>query len=112
MADHYLLIGPYDHFGAQRGGTAILRGYKVDSVALINTREITFEWLDYVLKGAPKPSLLKNKINFEVMGANKWKHVPSLEQMEDEVLTFYLDNTLHGKDHLLNEKKTGQAKFH
>ena len=74
-AEHYLIIGPYDHFGAQRGGTPILRDYQVDSVAIINTIEITYQWLDYILKNGKKPGIVQDKINFEVMGANKWRHV-------------------------------------
>ena len=34
--------------------------------------------MDYVLKGQPKPALLKNNINYEVMGANVWRHTTSL----------------------------------
>lgn len=89
-AEHYLIIGPYDHFGAQRGGTKILRGYKVDSVALINTRKLTFQWLDHILKGKDRPALIKDKINFQQMGNNTWKHTPSLSKMEDSIITFYL----------------------
>lgn len=89
-AEHYLVIGPYDHFGAQRGGTRVLRGYKVDSVALINTRELTFQWLDHILKGKEKPTLIKDKINFQQMGTNTWKHSSSLRTMEDSIMKFYL----------------------
>jgi putative CocE/NonD family hydrolase len=89
-AQHYLVIGPYDHFGAQRGGVPVLRGYTVDPVALINTRELTFQWLDHILKDAPRPSLVKDKINFAPMGSNRWKHVPALDQMEDGIFRFYL----------------------
>ncbi|MBV7530494.1 CocE/NonD family hydrolase [Chitinophaga sp. sic0106] len=104
-AEHYLIIGPYDHFGTQTGGTAVLRGYKVDSAALINTREITFQWLDYVLKGAVKPAILKDKINFEVMETNSWRHVPSIEKMHDTIWKFYLDSSLNKGFYSLNSKK-------
>jgi putative CocE/NonD family hydrolase len=107
-AEHYLIIGPYDHFGSQVGGVAKLRGYQVDSVALINTREITFQWLDYILKGGKKPALIKDKINFEVMGANHWKHVPSLNKMEDHHIRFYLDS-LSGKKILSNQKPAKES---
>ncbi|SJZ63254.1 CocE/NonD family hydrolase [Sediminibacterium ginsengisoli] len=92
-ADHYLVIGPYDHFGAQQGGTRMLRGYQVDSVAIINTRTLTFQWLDHILKSGPRPAILRDKINFEVMGANRWKHAPSLEKMEDSVYRLYLSES-------------------
>ena len=39
--EHYLIIGPYNHFGAQRGGFPEVNGYKVDKDALINTNDIT-----------------------------------------------------------------------
>ena len=115
-AEHYLIIGPYDHFGAQRGGVANLRGYEVDPVALINTREITFQWLDHILRSGPKPALLKDKINFEVMGANTWKHVPSMDKMESSTLRLYLckggDQTLRGwKDHSLRSIKPANEEF-
>jgi|SRR5436305_1228847 len=68
-ADHYLLIGPYDHFGAQSSRKApVLNGYAIDPVAMIDTPEITFQWMDYVLRGGEKPALLKDKINYQVMG--------------------------------------------
>ncbi|MEH3111991.1 CocE/NonD family hydrolase [Pedobacter terrae] len=96
LAEHYLIIGPYDHFGSQVGGIPYLRGYQVDTIALINTREITFKWFDYIFKNGNKPVLLKNKINFEVMGLNKWRHAPSLTKMEDYHIRFYLDSTTNG----------------
>ncbi len=109
-AEHYLIIGPYDHFGAQHGGSADLRGYKVDSIALINTREITFQWLDYILKGGKKPDLLKDKINFEVMGANTWRHTPSLEKMEGNKVRFYLDS-IPGGTSILSQKRPLKPDF-
>ncbi|PSL29035.1 CocE/NonD family hydrolase [Chitinophaga ginsengisoli] len=99
-AVHYLIIGPYDHFSTQTGGKAVLRDYTVDTVALIDTREITFQWLDYILRGGLKPAILKDKVNYEVMGANKWRHAPSLEEMSDTTLTFYLSD-----NHQLVNKK-------
>jgi uncharacterized protein len=30
-----------------------------------------------VMKGGRKPPLLQDKINYEVMGADEWHHVPS-----------------------------------
>lgn len=100
-AEHYLVIGPYDHFGTQVGGRAELRGYKVDPVALVNTREITFQWLDHILRNGPMPAILKDKVNYEVMGANEWRHAPSLEKMSDTTLTFYLSTARSGKNYRL-----------
>lgn len=105
QAQHYLIIGPYDHFGAQRGGTPVLRGYTVDSVAIISTREITFAWLDHVLKNGPMPALIKDKINYQVMGSNTWQHAPSLEKMHNAVITLYLSNAKQGGYYQLSTQK-------
>jgi putative CocE/NonD family hydrolase len=110
-ANHYLIIGPYDHFGAQRGGSRILRGYSVDPVAIISTREITYEWLAYVMKDGKKPAILEDKINFEVMGANKWRHAPSIDKMHNGMLTFYLSGHTSGNYFQLSDLKPASSQF-
>lgn len=104
-ATHYLIIGPYDHFGAQRGGVPVLRDYKVDPVALINTRDITFQWLDHILKGAKKPTILKDKINYEVMGTNAWSHAPSIAKMANHTLKLYMTAIKKGANYYLSPQK-------
>lgn len=92
-AKHYLLIGPYDHWGAQFASSTNLRGYQIDDVAHINIKnELAFEWFDYILKGKEKPSILKDKVNFQVMGDNKWLNKSSLSEMSNDSLVFYLSN--------------------
>ncbi len=110
-AKHYLIIGPYDHIGAQRGGFPVLRGYTLDLSALINTREITFEWLDHILRGGPKPKILKDKINYSVMGANEWCSAPTLEKMYDSEVTFYLSDTKPDSNYLLTKSKPARPGF-
>jgi len=100
-ADHYLLIGPYSHFGAQSATKPTeLRGYQIDPVAQFDTVQITYEWLDYVLKGAPKPSLLVDKINHQVMGADIWAHARDFDGVSNDTLTLYLTDAQE-EDHLL-----------
>lgn len=90
-AEHYLLIGPYGHVGSQGSPDSVLNGYRIDQAARINIREVIFQWFDYVFKGAPRPAILKDRVNFEVMGANEWRHVPSLNAMSDRFLELYFD---------------------
>ncbi len=108
-AEHYLVIGPYDHGGAQaRRKPRELRGYTLDPVALFDTQELTFQWLDYVLRDGDRPALLKGRINYEVMGANVWHHAPSLEAMSNETLKLYLTTDPAGENHRrLAEKQPG-----
>ncbi|WP_350285175.1 CocE/NonD family hydrolase [uncultured Croceitalea sp.] len=92
-AEHYLIIGPYSHFGAQRNGAAVINGYKVDSDALIDTNEITYQWFDYILNDSVKPKKLKDKINYQVMGGNEWRGASSIEKMSNQRLKLFLTNT-------------------
>jgi hypothetical protein len=106
QAEHYLVIGPYDHFGTQQSTKpGVLRGYSIDPVAQLDTPDLTFDWFDYVLKGAKKPQLLQDKINYEVMGANVWRHAPSVEKMSESVLTLYLDSEKDGDFYRLARSK-------
>jgi putative CocE/NonD family hydrolase len=96
-ADHYVVIGPWDHLGTQRAHKdAILRGYHIDPRAQIDTPKLTFDWLDYVMRGGKKPALLQDRINYEVMGANEWRHAPSLDKMSSTVTTLYLSDVKAG----------------
>jgi len=93
-ANHYFVIGPYNHWGGQRNASPNLMGYDIDSVANISMGDLAYQWLDYILKDKPKPNLLKDKVNFQLMGKNEWKHVASLEKASNEMLIFYLDNKI------------------
>lgn len=105
-ADHYLLIGPYDHFGAQNARKAVvLRDYPIDPVAQIDTPKIMFEWMDHIFHGGARPELLKDQINYQVMGGNVWKHAKSLDQMSNRTLTLYLTNTPEDDKHRLSRKR-------
>lgn len=92
-ANHYLVIGPYDHWGGQRRPSKTLMGYEIDVVANVSMMNLAYDWLDFILKGKPKPELLKDKINYQVMGTNEWKHAPSLQSINNDTLTFFLDKT-------------------
>jgi hypothetical protein len=107
-ADHTLLIGPYDDSAMQRGPSAMLQSYEVDLAALVDLRELRYQWFDSVLKGRAAPSLLKDRVNYEVMGANEWRHAPSLEAMGKGSLRFYLDGTGSGDKHRLTQRKAAR----
>lgn len=89
-ANHYMIIGPYDHSGAQGYIKNNLKGYTIDSIANIDIQNITMEWFDYILKNKIKPTFLKDKINYQVMGTNKWKSTASINDFERNSLKFYI----------------------
>jgi uncharacterized protein len=90
-ANHYFVIGPYDHWGGQRKPAKNLMGYEIDSVANVSMMELAYDWLDFILKGKSKPELLKDKVTYQVMGTNEWRHSSSLQGINSNTLTFYLD---------------------
>ena len=104
-AQHYLVIGPYDHFMAQRGtansegDVESVSGYQIDAAAKIDMVELRFHWFDHVFKAAPKPAMLADKINYQVTGANTWKHAASLEAMANSSLRYYLSADAMGQAH-------------
>lgn len=107
----YLLIGPYDHFGSQGYPRRTLSNYTIDSVANIPITDIAFKWFDHVLKDSVRPEFLKDKVNFEVMGKNEWRHVPSLEKMNNDTLTFYLAKGNEPGHFMLETKKPAKQNF-
>ncbi|HEY3776847.1 MAG TPA: CocE/NonD family hydrolase [Rhizomicrobium sp.] len=109
-AEHYLVIGPYTHITGQRGTVNVLGdelstlpGYKLDPVAKIDMGALRYAWFDYILRHGPKPAILKNTVNYEVMGANAWRHAPSLAAMAGRSLAFHLDAKKNGNAWLLSE---------
>jgi len=96
-AQHYLLIGPYDHFGAQHGvvnllgrSFAMISGYTIDPVAMLDLEALRYAFFDWVLKNALRPELLADKVNYEVTGANVWKHAPAIDAMSSRKMRLYL----------------------
>jgi len=112
-AEHYMVIGPYHHIGAQYGVVGLqgelypsLAGLKLDAVAMVDLVDLRYAWFDYIFKGAGKPALLQDKVNYEVVGANVWKHAPSLAAMANGTLKFYLSSeTAAGGAHRLSAQK-------
>ena len=99
-ADHRLLVGPYHHTAMQTGVLPVVDGYAIDPAARIDLQDIRLKWFDHVFYGSPLPEVLKDRINFEVMGANRWRHVATLSQMANHRLRLHLTTRRDG-DRLL-----------
>jgi uncharacterized protein len=117
-ANHYLVIGPYDHISGQRGTVGALgntnnslQGYDLDPIAQIDIGELRYQWFNYIFKNGSKPELLGDKVNFEVMGANVWKHASSLKAMGDQSLRFHLSTARSADSYRLSESKPTRSGF-
>ncbi|MNV07058.1 Cocaine esterase [compost metagenome] len=89
-ADHTLLIGPYQHFTMQTGVPPTVQGYTPDAVARVDLQALRLAWFDHVFKGAPKPELLADRVNWQVMGDNTWRHAHTLDAMPTQTLKLHL----------------------
>jgi putative CocE/NonD family hydrolase len=111
-ANHYLVVGPYPHASSTKPFVPwVVRGYAIDAAAQIDSLELTYQWFDYVMRGGPRPDLLKDRINFEVMGANVWRHASSIDAMSNKKLTLYLTNETVGEHYHLASAKPKQRAY-
>ena len=104
-ADHALLIGPFDEQSVEHGASSTVRGLTLDSLARIDPNDARYEWFDHALKGAERPALFSANVNYELAGANEWRHDASLDTLESKLLRFYLGASPRGAPHLLVTKK-------
>ena len=108
-ADHILLIGPYEHFTMQSGVPPEVQGYAVDPSARIDLQTLRLEWFDHVFKGAPKPALLADRVNWQVMGGDAWRHAYTLETMAPEKQRWYLVPGAKAGMHVLSAQPQSRA---
>ncbi len=88
-----------------------MNGYAIDPVAQIDTIALVYQWFDYVLRGAPKPALLEDRINYQVLGTNTWQHAPSIAKMSNRTLRLYLTNQKVGKRYDLAPQRPATDDF-
>src|SRR5579862_450563 len=106
--EHYLVIGPYTHLTGQRGTVSVLGdeqdrlpGYKLDPVASIDMAVLRYQWFDHVFRHGPRPAILQERVNYEVMGGNVWRHAKSLAAMSNLTLRFHLSAEKSGNAYVL-----------
>ncbi len=107
-ADHTLLVGPYEHTTMQVGVPPQVQGYTVDPSARIDLQGLRLAWFDHVFKGAPKPELLADRVNWQAMGADAWRHASTLEAMATRMQRLYLVPG-SGSTHALSAQAQPQA---
>ena len=103
--EHYFVIGSWSHgdnLSARKSAT--VNGYSIEPVANVDTVALVYEWFDHVLRGAPLPGLLKDRINYQLMGSNTWSHSPSIARMSDRTLRLYLSTRSVGTRFALSSR--------
>jgi predicted acyl esterase len=65
-----------------------------------------------VLFQKPKPKLIKDTINYQLMGSNTWQHKPSLLELNKQGITYHLGkNKNDKKQYQLTTKHQNEADF-
>lgn len=88
-ANHYLIIGPWDHAGT-RTPKAEVGGLKFGAASVLDLNKLHTEWYDWAMKGGAKPEFLKKRVAYYVVGADEWKYADSLETISNATKTLYL----------------------
>jgi len=90
-ANHYLIVGPWDHAGT-RTPRAEVGGVKFGEASVLDLNKLHTEWYDWVMKGGTKPAFLKKRVAYYLVGAEEWKYADSLESISNEAQTLYLSS--------------------
>ena len=105
-ADQTLLAGPYDRAEMRQGNAQeVVRGLRTDPAALIGLRTLELQWFAYLFLNDPKPALLANRVNLEVMGANAWQHVDALDHLARDRVRLYLAADPHDASGVLTPRE-------
>jgi putative CocE/NonD family hydrolase len=105
-ADHALLIGPFNEQSAVHGAASSVGGLGLDAAARIEPTAVRYEWFAHVLRGAARPALLEGRVNYELAGADEWRHAPSLAALERNAQRFYLAASPTGAPHRLRAESS------
>jgi putative CocE/NonD family hydrolase len=89
FAQHYLLLGPWDHLGT-RTPTQSVGGLTFSPISMVDMNLLHKDWYDWTLKGASRPPVLRSPILYYVTGKERWKHADSLEAIGARPRRFYL----------------------
>src|SRR3984893_7424917 len=79
-AQHYLVIGPWDHFGTRTPRTEFC-GLKVGAASLVDLPKLHLEWYAWTMQAGPKPEFLRKNVAYYVAGADEWRYADRLDDV-------------------------------
>jgi hypothetical protein len=90
LARHHLVIGPWDHFGAQLP-VKMIEGVAIPDAAVVDMQKLHADWYDYALGRGTLPPLLHDTVAYFMLGADEWRYAKSLQAASSgEELTLFL----------------------
>jgi uncharacterized protein len=88
-ARHYLVIGPWDHYGCVIPMTEF-GGIKLGTACLVDLPLLHRQWYAWTMQGGPRPEFLRNKVAYYVIGAERWRYADSLDAITARSVPLYL----------------------
>jgi putative CocE/NonD family hydrolase len=90
VAQLHLVIGPWNHSGAQEP-TKVIEGVSIPESAIIDMQKLHADWYDFALGRGPIPPLLHDHVAYFMLGADEWRYANSLETASSgKELTLFL----------------------
>jgi len=96
-ADHFLILGPWDHSGTRKPRQEF-GGYAFGDEMMFDPFALDRDWYRWTMGDGERPEFIKDRVNYFVAGANEWKSAPSLEAVSNRDLVFRL-----GADHMRHD---------
>lgn len=90
-ARSYLVIGPWDHPGT-RVPNRHIGGIDLGAASLVDVKGLHVAWFDHVMRGAPLPEFLADRVVYYVLGANAWRSAPSVAAATARRETLFLSS--------------------
>lgn len=88
----YLVIGPWDHGGAQHPQKEIM-GVAIPENAVLDMNKFRADWYDWILGRGARPEFLRDKVAYYMLGADEWRYAHSLESASSgKNLALYLSD--------------------
>jgi putative CocE/NonD family hydrolase len=108
-AQHYLIIGPWDHAGTRTPKKEV-GGLTFGDASVLDMNKLHTDWYDWTLKNGAKPEFLKKRVAYYVMAADEWKYADALESISNATRTLYLDSDSGRANDAMNSGKLTEAK--
>jgi hypothetical protein len=86
---HYLVIGPWDHFGTRTPRQEFL-GLKVGAASLVDLQGLQVQWYEWIMQGGSRPEFLQKNVAYYVMGDERWRYADTLEAVTSHHVTLFL----------------------
>ena len=108
-AQHYLIIGPWDHAGTRTPKKEV-GGLTFGGASILDMNKLHTDWYDWTLKNGSKPEFLKKRVAYYVMASDEWKYADTLESISNATRTLYLDSDQGHANDVVNSGRMADTK--